>query len=227
MKRLIEKLVACYFMLCVVGLPAQTIVIKHKTMVSGITPIGGACNDIGGAAGTLTISYSPTAGNTVVIGVDSFAGTPSLSDNKSTVYASLASNSNATLYGYIGVPSGITTYSITGITYSSACVYEYSGVVHFGSIPVTYTHLYASSYTATLSSTTGANNYLIAAVGAGYNNTYTASTGTIRISHNRSGGGTSMAIQDNTTASSGASITVAGTATGTSILLAGIEMKSQ
>ena len=201
---------------------------RRRAAASGITPIGGACGTHSGS-GTITISYAPTAGNTVVIASSSTVTAPTgFDDGHSTVYAQLAVKSLTALNGYIGVPSGITSYSITGGSYDSACVEEYSGVVHFGSAPVQIQSGYGSTYTGTLASTTGTNNYFISSIGGNYNNTFTATAGTIRGQVSLSGGGSSTAVQDNTAAGSGVSLTTSGTISDVGYqYVAGIELKRQ
>lgn len=205
-----------------------------------ITPIGGACSSGGGSG--QTVSYTPTAGgNTMVIGagtngaawgISAVTVTDNLSNSYSPAATEVASFPASYLYVKIGSLSGITSWTLSwsGGQGGIVCVEEYSGVVHVGSVPVTASGS-GSTYTETLSSTTGTNNYFVSAVNAGGNATVTATGTTGNTRQNQSqttAGGNALILQDNTTASSGASLTTAGTlSTSTNTASTGIELKSQ
>lgn len=189
------------------------------------TYVNGAVSTSSTTASTsCAVTYSPTAGNTIVgwaagVGVD----VSSVTDSASSTYIRLTPANNHTitgsLWGLLSVPSGVTsiTFTMASSTRRACGVVEYSGVRAFGAYDGTAT---ASSASPQDSITTHDNNDVIV-VGMSREGTSTWSThsgvGTLR--KNLAGGGSTtpgIGLSDNTSAtpasvSAGATISSSGT----------------
>jgi len=173
---------------------------------------GSAAANLAATAGaSLTVTYTPTAGNLVVAGIQ-FSVTPSAVTCKDQNGNALALVTNKTFnYLFQGVAvTGATSYKFSWTTTSKAAgfVGEYTGVKGVG----TNASGNGSSTAETLSlTTTKTDSFMVCSVGVAANVTYTLVTGkAIRI-QNTSGTGNNSAIAlvDNTTISSGTSLTCA------------------
>jgi hypothetical protein len=186
------------------------------TMHAAITAVGGACATGGPSLLTsLAVTYSPTAGNQVIVAV-SFGATnvnsPAVRDNNNN-----ALSPNGILV-HIAMLEGVAVAGATGYTASwnnaskaSICVEEYSGVSTVGALNVNSNS--GTSTAPSISVTTTANNsWIVASFGVAANVTFTATTGNLR---QQIGGGTgnnnTNAIFDNSATSSGTLVTSTGT----------------
>ena len=215
---------------------AQGIVVITYTPPSsvGIARVGTPVCNYETSSTTIPLSYVPTAGNTLIVVAGQY-GVPtvtSVTTNNSQSFTSLAassSNYNSSIWGLLSVSSGTTTITVhessPASQYQAACVAEYSGVLHFGSVPEV-NNVSASPYANTLTTTTGTNNWFVSALATGASSTFTATTGSIFNQYSTAY--QTIAITDNSATAYGVPISLAGTFTGGSVAsAAGIELKSQ
>jgi hypothetical protein len=170
---------------------------------SGIATTGAA------TAATLTITYSPVAGNKVVLGI-AFGGAVSAvscADNNSNALTS-NTNQNNTYQFYGTAVTGATSYKVSWTTsrHASIALAEYSGVAGVGTTGSVNNGV---SNTQTISViTTKTNSFIVASIGVNGNITFTSSVGNLR---NQQAGGAgnanSVEILDNTAVASGTSVT--------------------
>lgn len=197
-------LVLTFLILC--ALPAQA------------TYVGGNKNtDTTGTATSITVTYSPTAGNCVVIGLGASTTltVSSIKDNNNTVYQFFGvpnfnnSSDFNTMSVACNIGSGITSFTATFTAGPSLFmgVVEESGFQNFG---VFTSNSSASNVAppggATLT-TQAANNAIVVLVSTnvGVGQTMSSGTGTLRQS--AAYGGRVAGMADNTTASAGTSLT--------------------
>lgn len=136
----------------------NTACIELMPTSSAITYIGSAAPVTGSGANT-TITYSPTAGNTVVIGVGTSTNSGAISgclDNNFNLLLNptLIVNNTGTLFVVYGTAiTGATSYTCYWInsTLNIITIAEYSGVVSINSSPTNSTGSGASSTPATVS----------------------------------------------------------------------------
>ena len=199
------------------------------TIASGITYIGTTpCTTQTGTTGT--ISYTPAAtGHTLLVGIFQ----PSIYSAPTTVKDNLGNSLTALggmaggyvyLYGELSTPSGVTAINTTMSSGTQViCVLEYANVVHFGAAFPT-TNGTSASYTNTLASSTGTNNWFVSQVDSSPGETATATVGYLRVgdASNR------FYMQDNTVTGSGVPIVISGTLSGSvNWRTSGVELKSQ
>ena len=154
------------------------------------TYVGSASNSsTNGTDTTLTVTYSATQGNCLIIGVmtDVTPTISSVKDNNSTVYPLLVSSAVSSVthvngYGACGISSGITSITVTFTAGPNIYVpvAEYSSFSALGLRPAG-TNSPGSSTAASISLTTQANNNTV--VGLFYDNggaTTASGSGTIR-----------------------------------------------
>lgn len=166
------------------------------------------------ASGTCAVTYSPTAGNTIVgwgagVGVD----VSSVADNAtggSSTYIRLTPANNHTitgsLWGVLVVKSGVTTITFTmaSSTRRACGVLEFSGVAAFGNSDGTATASSASPQdTLTMQD---ANNYIVTGMSREGTSTWSTHTGVGTLRENLAGAGSTtpgIGISTNTSASTG------------------------
>jgi hypothetical protein len=180
-----------------------------QSAFASVAYVGGATASNSGTAGTsLTVTYSPTAGNQVVLGIMFAAAVTSLScaDQNSNALTLNTHENNA--YEFYGTAiAGATSFKCQWTTSAKAseAVAEYSGVVGVGTNGINSGSSTSSSISVT---TTKSNSFIVAIFGNGVNATYTATSGNLR--QNISGGAgnsNAVAIMDNTAAIAGTSVT--------------------
>jgi hypothetical protein len=162
------------------------------------------------ASGTTShaITYSPTAGNTVVAAImfaqATYSGLTCVDNNNHALTA--VTTSGGLLNLFIGTAiTGATRYTFSWTTSETVALVlgEYSGVVGTGT---NGTNSGSTSPAQVSVVSTKANSFMVAALGVkGISNTFTAVTGNLRESDDNSS--VSAALMDNTAASSGSSIT--------------------
>lgn len=164
----------------------------------------GVCTLVGASA---AFSYSPTAGNYVVIGVDGGSGATytTCTDNNGhalSLITNLSVGSNS-VYLFAGVATaGATGYTAhsSNASFAFGVLMEYSGPTGFGANNTNS----GTSTLGTISITsTGANSWVVAPIFTGTNRTFTSATGNLRETNTNNGG---VGV-DNTAVSSGTSIT--------------------
>lgn len=199
--------------------------------------VNGANSTSSTTAGTSkTITYSPVAGNTLIVfGFGVGVAVSNVTDNAtggSSSYSQLAgpqtNTVTSTCWGTApgGVKSGVTTITITfaSSTRNTCSLVEYSGVKGFG-VAVTGT---GSSTTPFGTATTqDANNFLVMGLTRQGTSTWSANTGNLRESQTGAGSTTpGQGTVDNTVASPG-SVTCRATISSSGAWAAsGIELRS-
>lgn len=193
--------------------------------------VSGAVNESGSVVSTLSVSYSPTNGNVVIVGVsvvktgltsitckDNFGNSLGLGAIRVT-----AGNPTSVLFYYVVPSTGVTTFTATWNTTSavSMAVVEYSGVSSIKGLPGNTAT--GAGTTPTITVTTEDNNDWVVTIIVG-NAALTLSTGNSRESSalpsaNR------ILVADNTVATAG-SVTVACSATVTEWAITLIELKT-
>lgn len=214
---------------CEAGALCSAVGSAAYTIASGITYIGTTtCTTQTGTTGT--ISYTPAAtGHTLLVGIFQ----PTIYSAPTTVKDNLGNSLTAIvgmaggyvyLYGELSTPSGVTAINTTMSSGTQViCVLEYANVVHFGAVFPT-TNGASASYTNTLASSTGTNNWFVSQVDSNPGETATATVGYLRVgdASNR------FYMQDNTVTGSGVPIVISGTLSGSvSWRTSGVELKSQ
>src|ERR1700734_241566 len=182
----------------------------------GIGYVNGASAETA-AASALTVTYNPTIGNEIVVGIMFNGSVTGLTckDNNSNALTLVTNKNNC--YQFQGKAiTGTTGYTFSWTTprAASAAVAEYSGVIGIG----TNNTNSGSTAPANLSVvTTKVNSVVVGVFGIGGNVTsFPAATGNIRL-HNTAGAGnaSSICLADNTgiTASTNVTVAVSGTTT--------------
>jgi hypothetical protein len=173
MKRLIALLALLPLLAMGGGQTVMTGNHRHVFATGG----GGAVLPVGTPVCTLpygnsiTVSYTPHAvGDTIVVtGAGNGNNVTNVTDNLSTVYSNPVNYTSGSANGYIWVdlhvPSGVTSIIVTlsGTSYQTACVSEYSGVVRTGNTLNNGGWSTATSYSASLTMQ-DAHNYAVFAV---------------------------------------------------------------
>ena len=178
-----------------------------------IAYVGGANNSATTSVTTITATYSPTAGNMVVLGV-AFPATPGSSpvvkDNLGNTLTPGPSQGTAPYvytFAQSPVPSGVTGYTATwtGGQNAGIAVAEYSGPAGSG---VDVSHGIATtavnSASCSLSVTLDAANDFVVMAACSYGGTLTTSVGNQR--QQTTTGGVRITLQDNTGTTTGASV---------------------
>ena len=183
-----------------------------------------------------TITYSPVAGNTLIVfGFGVGVAVSNVTDNAtggSSVYSLLAgpqtNTVTSTCWGTAagGVKAGVTTITITfaSSTRNTCSLVEYSGVKDFGT---TVTGTGSSTTPFAALTTQDANNFLVAGLTRQGTSTWSANTGSLRDS--QTGAGTTTPGQgtvDNTVASPGSVTCRATISSSGAWAAAGIELRS-
>jgi hypothetical protein len=167
-----------------------------------------ATNGTTGAT-SIAVSYSPTAGNyvVVIVSLSATVTSPSVKDQNSNALTVSLFNSGKSIIAYGAAVSGATTYTASWTTSADAsiCIGEYSGVVGVG----TTNSATGSSTTISVSLTsTFLNSWAVCGMTQGSGtNTFTASVGNLRCQE-QGGSATAntCAINDNSGTSIGSSI---------------------
>ena len=215
---------------CEAGALCSAVGSAAYTIASGITYIGTTtCTTQTGTTGT--ISYTPAAtGHTLLVGIFQ----PSIYSAPTTVKDNLGNSLTALghadvgynyLYGELSTPSGVTAINVTRTsTTFTICVLEYANVVHFGAVFPTTDGVSSASYTNTLASSTGTNNWFVSQIEANPGKTATATVGYLRMGEALN----YYYMQDNTVTGSGVPIAISGTLSGSvNWFTNGVELKSQ
>lgn len=180
-----------------------------------INYIGGAtASSVAATVTTLTVSYAPTQGNMVVLGIAFGSGISGLVcvDSNGNVMTFVGQINNTAVF--MGVADvGVVSYTFNWVTArkSSCAIAEYQGWSGIGIISNT-ANLGAST-TFSLTTTTGfINSLIIGVIGGSVSNlVYTATTGTIRQQvTGGAGAANNVCIIDNYGTVVGSSVTVAG-----------------
>lgn len=177
---------------------------------------------------SLGITYTPTAGNWVIVIAELGGGanTPFTCKDNNNNALTLYNNMGAYLLFYGQATSGATSYTVnwaTNTAYAAVVLLEYSGV---GGIGVTAFNN-GSNSTATISITTsGPNSWMIVNFCNNIANTvFTGSLGNLRAQQQTTLGSTpSICGMDNTTASSGATLTATATTSNANWLALALEL---
>lgn len=150
--------------------------------------IGGASGSLGGSASTsLTVNYSPTTGNAVLVFIDlnSSATAPSCKDSHGNSLTNGPTTTNTQLgasFYYIAV-SGTTNFKVSWITTIATAqmtVVEYAQVSSIRA-PFSGDTNTGSSNNANITSTTNVNNsVLVAGLNASSGGTWTSNVGNLR-----------------------------------------------
>lgn len=214
---------------CEAGALCSAVGSAAYTIASGITYIGTTtCTTQTGTTGT--ISYTPAAtGHTLLVGIfQSSSSVPTtVKDNLGNSLTALghADVGYNYLYGELSTPSGVTAINVTRSSATfTICVLEYANVVHFGAVFPTTDGVSSASYTNTLASSTGTNNWFVSQIESNPGKTATATVGYLRVgdASNR------FYMQDNTVTGSGVPIAISGTLSGSvNWFTNGVELKSQ
>lgn len=183
-----------------------------------------------GTGTTLTINYSPTAGDAVFIAYYNSNGVApsSFVDNLSDAIPFVATVSSSPYYPaaylVLSSPSGVTSYTATQAAgFNQICVSEYKGVSASGTVA---TGLKAGSSYTISAVTQAQNSYLVAALDADQTGSFTASTGTIRAQGVWWTSNGSGAIQDISAATAGSN-SISGSSTGANyIRYVAVELQS-
>ena len=187
--------------------------------------IGGNKNSAASTATTLTATYTPTNGNIVVVFMF-FTSTVSalvVKDNNNvtlTTGPSEASASTRCSCFYYVATGGPTSFVATWTTarLPSMVILEYSGAASVNPTGVTAT---ATSASASISlTTTGLNSFIVAGLGGNTN----TPTGTVGNQREQNVAGAHSVGMDNTTASSGATLTCTATLTSSLWAAAAVEL---
>jgi len=178
-----------------------------------IAYVNGAMIDIGGTtAVTLTVTYSPTAGNEIVLDVsfEQAVTAVSCADNNGNALllngtAGSGANTDLTFQFYGTAIAGATSYKVSWTTGATCaiCITEYSGVLRIGATNQTNSGNSAAPSITVV--TTGPNSFIAAAMTASAGRSITFTTGHMRQQE------IGLSAVDNTAASSGTSVTCAGT----------------
>jgi hypothetical protein len=178
---------------------------------------GNKSTDTSGTATTITVTYSPTAGNCVVIGLAASASltVSSIKDNNNTVYQffGLQNTNNSSDFNTMsvacGIGSGITSFTATFTAGPSLFmgVVEESGFQNFGMFTSNSSASNVAPPGGATLTTQAANNAIVVLVSSnvGAGQTMSSNTGTLRQS--AAYGGRVAGMADNTTASAGTSLT--------------------
>jgi hypothetical protein len=199
----------------------------------GITPVGTPVCGVSGYAQSYNLSYTPyAAGDQLIVAADGGGGYMTgqvVTDSAASTYTPLTVTAYQIfqIWGILSLPSGVTYIRISGTSYGfKLCVSEYAGGKHFGNTNTSGSWS-GTSYTTSLTMQ-DANNYMVSALddnNYGLNMVPTATTGTLRTYTVDSN--STMAIQDNTSASAG-SLSIAGTTSPSSSgLILSVELRSQ
>lgn len=169
---------------------------------------GKATNATTGAT-NITVTYSPTAGNYVVVVVSLSAAvtSPSCKDQNSNALTCVLFNSGKGIICYGPAVTGATSYEAQWTTSADASIVigEYSGVVGVGT---NNTATGSSTSISVTVVTTFVNSWIVAAMTQGSGtNTFTASVGNLRVQE-QGGSATAntCAINDNSGTSIGSSV---------------------
>lgn len=179
--------------------------------------VGGATSASSSSAGTTkTISYSPTAGNTLLVfGAGVGVAISKVSDNIDTTgatYSKVAGPSTNTVEGEIwssgvgGVQAGVTTITVTfaSSTRNAVGCGEYSGVHAFGNVNNSATGSSASPGASV--TTQDANNFVVCGMSREGTSTWSTRSGAGTLRKSLAGAGSTtpgIGISDNTSASPG------------------------
>jgi len=146
----------------------------------GTAAVGGGHNAESAGATTLSVTYSPTAGNAAVVVLNTGAAVTNLfvKDNLNNILSAGPVSGNLASFYQFPVPSGVTSYTATWITsrQASIVVEEYSGVTGINATLTGNTNT-GSSTTATIT-TTMDRSVATLVVGFG-NNSSDTMTGTV------------------------------------------------
>jgi hypothetical protein len=197
----------------------------------GITPVGTPVCGASGYAQSYNLSYTPyAAGDQLIVAAYGLPMTDQVvTDSAASTYTPLTGTGTQVfqIWGILSLPSGVTYIRISGTNYGfKLCVSEYAGGKHFGNTNTSGSWS-GTSYTTSLTMQ-DANNYMVSVLGDynyGQNMVPTATTGTLRTYTVDSN--STMAIQDNTSASAG-SLSIAGTTSPSSSgNILSVELRSQ
>lgn len=187
-----------------------------------ITPVGGGQNGTASSVTTISVTYSPTAGNTVLVYLSTGAATGiAIKDNHGNSLTQLGTvgNTLANIWCFGGVAAATVTSFVATWTTALNCaiiVEEYSGVTSIG----TAVGNSGSTSPATLTKVVAAGSFLVGAVDS-RTATPTTATGTQRQIHTATS--PMSALADNTSAPGG-SISVSFTGTTVSWAAIAIEL---
>jgi hypothetical protein len=165
------------------------------------------------AVTTLSVTYTPTTNNYVVVGIALSTASTGMAcaDNNSNALTNVQAGAQNPVFQFVGkAVTGATSYTCTWTSAhkASMVIAEYSGVAGIGTSANTSGSNNAPS--ASLVSTK-VNSWNITLFGTQINNTFTATTGNLRVQKNggASGDDNSLAIGDNAGTATGSTITVA------------------
>jgi len=168
-----------------------------------IAQVGGANNNSAVNVTTLTATYAPSSGNTVVLILNTSAAIGSLTvkDSANNALTAGPTQGNLVTYYQFNVPAGITGYTATWTTgvQCSIAVEEYSGV---GAVNTNFSANHASGTSASDSivvAIVATNNWIVAGLGSA--NTLTTSVGNQR--QQTTASSARVTLQDNTSATIG------------------------
>lgn len=169
-----------------------------------IAQVGGTTNNSGSNVSTLSATYSPTAGNTLVLLLNTSAAITALTvqDSHGNNLTAGPVQGNLRMFYQFGVPATVTGYTASWTTavQVSIAVEEYSGV---GGVNTNFAANHTSATSASASIVTAivaANNWIVAGFGEGANS-FTTTVGTNR--QNTTASSARVELQDNTSASIG------------------------
>lgn len=191
--------------------------------------VGGATNGSSTAVTTLSVTYSPAAGNTVIVSISTGgapgAGSCSDSNSASLTQGPSIANTDTVVMFYYTAGSGVTSLTANWTTarIANISVVEYSGV---GSVNAALAGNTASGTSAapSITVTTQDNNDWVVASFVTVLQTMTTTTGTQR-EQVAIGGNPRLTTADNTVATAG-SVTIAGTITSAAWAVALIELRT-
>lgn len=189
--------------------------------------VNGAINN-GAGVTTVSVTYAPTAGNTVVVTLGFTVAVTNLTctDSSFNPLAAGPSRTNGITSAcfYYTAASGVTGFTASWTTASGVniAVAEYSGVQSVNAA-LAGNAASATSATATITVTTEDNNDFIVASIVSNANVVTITVGTLR--ENAASAGAKLKIADNTVASAGA-VTITGTLTSAAWAIVVLELRT-
>jgi hypothetical protein len=191
-----------------------------------IAAVNGAKNSSSSGVTTLSVTYSPTAGNLVIVGLFFSATVSSLvvKDSLGNTLSAGPNEVNSYLFYETGLASGITGFTATwtGSAQVGMAVEEYSGATSVNTAPPAGSTIAdGTSASATISTYIGvANNFIVAVMGSA--NTLTTSVGNQR--QQTTTGSARVTLQDNTAATAYTSVTNTATLTSASWYICAVEI---
>jgi len=176
-----------------------------------VSYVGGSVNETAGTT-SVSITYSPTSGNTVILGLSLVTSVSSIlcQDNNHNILSTPLYSPNSNTYLFNGTAiTGATSYAVSWIGTAAAAlgIVEYSGVAGIGTGGgIAGTGI--SGNTAIITNTSTENNSVFVAIfGLSSGVTVSQNQGNLRQQESSGGGGTAVVITDNTGVAIGTSIT--------------------